>query len=91
MLANAAQHLVDKQTSNRKLPYQANFAQTISKAKNTIVELMVILTHRLKERLIQLVDYIACTCGPVRNNRSNPRIKRKPNSHAFYMNYKRAK
>jgi hypothetical protein len=91
ILVNAAQHLVDEQTSDRKLPYQVNFAQAISKAKNTIVELIVIFKSRLKERLIQLIGYIACTHEPVRNNRSYPRIKRRPNSHAFYMNYKRAK
>jgi hypothetical protein len=91
ILVNDAQHLVDEQTSDRKLRYQVKFSQAISKAKNTIVELIVIFKSRLKERLIQLIGHIGCTYEPVRNNRSYPRIKRRPNSHAFYMNYKRAK
>lgn len=91
MLVNAAQHQVDEQTSNRKLPYQVNFAQAISKMKNTVVELMVLLNDQLKERLAELIEYIACTIEPIRRNRCYPRKKRRPNSHAFYMNYKRAK
>jgi hypothetical protein len=91
MLVNAAQHQVDETASKRKLPYQVNFAQAISKSKNTIAELLVNFKNQLKARLIQLIDYMACTCEPVRINRSYPRIKRRPNSHAFYMNYKRAK
>lgn len=91
MLVNAAQHLVDEKTLSRKLPYQVNFAQAISKMKNTMVELMMLFNHRLRNRLIDLVTYIACTFEPVRHNRSYERKKRRPNSIPFYMNYKRAK
>lgn len=91
MLVNAAQHQVAKKTSSRKWSYQINFAQAITKMKNTFVELIMIFKDQLKERLAELIQYIARTLEPVRRDRSYPGKKRRPNSHAFYMNYKRAK
>ena len=91
MLVNAAQHQVDDKTSSRKLPYQVNFAQAISKMKNTFVELMMLLNDQLKKRLTELIEYMAYTFEPVRRNRSYDRVKRRPNSQPFYMGYKRAR
>jgi hypothetical protein len=39
MVANAAQQQVDKATAHRRHDYQVNFAQALSKMKNTLVEL----------------------------------------------------
>lgn len=91
MLVNAAQRQVNKKTSSRKWTYQINFAQAITKIKNTFVELIMMFKDQLKERLVELIQYIACTLEPVRRDRSYPRKKRRPNSLPFYMNYKRAK
>ncbi len=88
---SAAQHQVNKKASARKWSFQINFAQAITKMKNTFVELILIFKDQLKERLIELIQYIARTLEPVRPDRSYPRKKRRLNSHAFYMNYKRAK
>ncbi len=83
MLVIAVQHQVNKKTSAQKWSYQINFAQAITKMKNTFVELIMIFKDQLKERLIELIQYIACTLEPVRRDRSYPRKKRRPNSHAF--------
>lgn len=91
MLVNAAQHQVDKKTSDRKWSYQVNFAQAITKIKNTFVELIMMFKDQLKERLSELIQYIARTLEPVRRDRSYPGKKRRPNSLPYYMNYKRAK
>jgi hypothetical protein len=91
MAVNAAQKQVDKSTRKRKLVYQVNFAQALSKMKNTVVELLHLTGKKLYTRLKALVQYIACTIEPIRPNRSYKRIKRKPNKCGFYMNYKRAK
>ncbi|MCF6251903.1 MAG: transposase [Methylococcaceae bacterium] len=61
MLANTAQKQVDKTIAHRKYDYQVNFAQAVSKMKNTVAELLIISTHYLQSRLKALVDYIACT------------------------------
>ncbi len=72
MRVNGGQHQVEEQTSKRKLSYQVNFAQAISKMKYSVVELMVLL---MKERLTELIEYIACTFEPIPSNRSYPRKK----------------
>lgn len=91
MVSNAAQKQVDRDTANRKLPYKVNFAQALSKMKNTIVELLELAGYELQKRLDVLAGYIACTIEPVRDGRSYARIKRMPNKKTYYMNYKRAK
>jgi hypothetical protein len=57
--------------------------------KNTIVELIILSNDQLKNRLTQLIKYIACTFEPIRHNRSYARIKRRPNSQPFYILYER--
>jgi hypothetical protein len=91
MLANAAQKQVDKTTAHRKHDYQVNFAQAVSKMKNTVVELLIISTHYLQSRLKALVDYIACTIEPIREGRSYDRPKSKMKNKLHFCNYKRAK
>jgi len=91
MLANAAQAQVDKTTAHRKLGYQVNFAQAVSKMKNTIVELLIISSQHLQNRLKALIDYIACTIEPIREGRCYDRSKSKMKNKLHFCNYKRAK
>lgn len=91
MVANAAQKQVDKATAHRKHDYQVNFAQALSKMKNTVIELLALSVQELLHRLEALVDYMACTIEPIRKGRSYNRSKSKSKNRIFYCNYKRAK
>jgi hypothetical protein len=91
MAANAAQIQVDKETAHRKHDYQINFAQALSKMKNTVVELLALSARELLHRLEELFDYMACTIEPIRKGRSYSRSNSKSKNRVFYCNYKRAK
>ena len=90
MVANAAQKQVDKATTHHKYDYQVNFAQALSKMKNTVVELLQISTQKIQGRLEVLIDYMACTMEPIREGRSYSRPNSKMKNRIFYCNYKRA-
>lgn len=90
ILANVAQRQVDQMFANRKLPYQINFAQALSKMKNTIVLWLRLTPKILRIRIEQFVRYIACTIESVRCGRSYNRPKTKKN-RIFYAAYKRAR
>jgi hypothetical protein len=90
MLANSAQRQVDKTDINRKLRYQINAAQAMSKMKNTIIHWLGSTPRRLRIRIGRMVDYIACTIESVRAGRSYVRPKSSKN-RIFYMAYKRAR
>jgi len=91
MVANAAQQQVDKATAQRRHDYQVNFAQALSKMKNTLVELLLLSARKLQGKLEALIDYIACTIEPLRRGRSYSRSNSKQNNRIYYCNYKRAK
>lgn len=91
MAANAAQIQVDKETAHRKHDYQINFAQALSKMKNTVIELLALSTQGLLHRLKELFDYMARTIEPIRKGRSYSRSNSKSKNRIFYCNYKRAK
>ena len=91
MAANAAQVQVDKSTAHRKHRYQVNFAQAVSKMKNSVVELLAISVHCLQEKLRLLVGYIACTIEPIREGRKYSRPKSKMKNKLHFSAYKRAK
>jgi Transposase DDE domain len=91
MVANAAQQLVDKATGHRKHEYQVNFAQALSKMKNTLIELLLFSARKLKRKLEALIDYIALTVEPIRRGRRCGRSNAKPKNRIFYCSYKRAK
>lgn len=90
MVANVAQKQVDKATTHRKHDYQVNFAQALSKMKNTLVELLQLSAKELQRRLGALIDYVACTIEPIRNGRSYSRPNSKSKNRIFYCNYKRS-
>jgi IS4 transposase len=58
MAANAAQTQVEMSTAHRKLNYQVNFAQAVSKMKNTVLELLLISSHHLKSRLKTIINWV---------------------------------
>ena len=91
MVANASQHQVDRTTAHRKYHYQVNFAQALSKMKNTLIELLWLSARKLQSRLEALIDYIACTIEPIRIRRSYNRSNTTMKNRIFYCNYKRTK
>ncbi len=91
MVANAAQKQVDKTTAHRKHEYQVNFAQALSKMKNTLVGFMLFSAQELQSRVEALIDYMACTIEPIRRGRSYRRSESKSKNRIFYCNYKRAR
>ncbi len=90
IIANAAKILVDKATAQRKHAYQVNFAQAVSKIKNTVVELLMLSSHYLQEKLKALVDYIACTIEPIQKGRSDSRSTSKMKHKLHFSTYKKA-
>ena len=91
MLANAAQKQVDTTTAHRQYDYQVNFAQALSKMKDTLLRLLRLSTQKLQTRLKALIDHMACTIEPIRKGRSYSRSKSKTKNRVFYCNYKRAR
>lgn len=90
MLTNEAQIQVNKTTAHRKHDYQVNFAQALSKMKNSVVELILIKNQCLLGKLEGIIDYMACTIEPIRNGRKYTRKKSKMKNKIHYGNYKRA-
>lgn len=90
ILTNAAQVQVNENTTHRKQTYQVNFAQALSKVKNTIVQWLELSPDRLRKRIEELIRYIACTIESVRNGRSYEHPKTSKN-RIFYAAYKRAR
>ena len=91
MVANAAQQQVGKATAHRRHDYQVNFAQALSKMKNTLLELLLLSARKLQDNLEALINYMACTIEPIRRGRRYSRSNSKSKNRIFYSNYKRAK
>jgi hypothetical protein len=53
MVANAAQQQVDKATAHRQHTYQVNFAQALTKMKNTLIELLLLSARKLQGKVNQ--------------------------------------
>ena len=85
-----SQAIADERTAARRHRYQINFAQALSKMKDMIISLI----HRteIKDRLIQLLHYLAKTVEVVRDDRSNPREVRTHKHIKFrHLYYKRCR
>jgi hypothetical protein len=91
MVANVAQKQVDKATAHRQYNYQINFAQALSKMKDTVVKLFMLSVQKRQTELVVLVDHMACTIEPIRPGRSYSRSTSKSKNRIFYCRYKRAK
>lgn len=90
MLVNDAQQQVDKETHHRKYDYQVNFAQALSKMKDTVIELIWLAAAQLQGRIKTLIEYIACSIEPIRGGRSFNRPESKIKNKKHYLCYKRA-
>ena len=85
----AAQEKVEKTTKHRRLKYQINFAQALSKMKHQIVRL---LRHGYKDILLirQLINYLSQTVEAVRNGRSYKRKLKNIKNDIHFAAYKSA-
>lgn len=92
ILINASQQQVDKTKRKTKYPYQINYAQALSKMKNTIITLLDLMKNckALEERITALIKYIAQTTEAIRVGRSFKRPDFKIKNRKFYSAYKRA-
>jgi len=85
-----SQKLVSDKIQSRRRNYKVNFAQALSKMKDTIISL---LHHSgFHERLQKLIDFCAQTVEAIRPGRSFPRnIKNKKQNNIRHISYKRCK
>lgn len=83
---SASQAIVKKKTLSRKLQYQVNFAQALSKMKNNIIALL----HHAdwQEHLVALIKYCSQTIEAVRKGRSFIRRKSKLKNQIKNLCYK---
>lgn len=90
LLTLNAQKKVNKNTVDRHLKYQINYAQALSKMKNQIVTMLNCKTSDLKDYIKQTVLYISKTIEAVREGRSNPRNLKNVKNDIHYPSYKSA-
>jgi len=89
MMVNASQNTVKDKHKTRRLKYKINFAQALSKMKDNVV--LLLLNIDIKDRIQQLINYIASTVEAVRNNRQFVRKKHHYNKHINHLCYKRCR
>ncbi|MCF6345761.1 MAG: hypothetical protein L3J00_04730 [Thiomicrorhabdus sp.] len=93
LLCNQAQKIIQKKTKTRKLTYQVNFAQSVSKVKNTLVRLINQVKkgfNGISEQIEELINSMSLSPSAVRNNRSFSRKGRSHKHNFFYLSYKSA-
>ena len=91
MLCNVSQTQVNKHSKEREHRYQVNYAQALSKVKNTLVELLRMKSSLEATELIEkLIDYIVKTTEAVRKGRSFERPKHRIKNKKHYYAYSRA-
>lgn len=91
MMANAAQHIVNKTTQHRKHRYQVNYAQALSTLKHHIVLLLRGNKRIAMGKLIQqLIHAMARTPEALRPGRSFERPPHKIKNRKHYYAYARA-
>ena len=91
MLCCQAQRAIHKKTKNRKLSYQVNFAQGLSKAKHKLVRLIYHVQSGFKtitQQMDQLIESMSLSPTAVRKNRSFSRNGRSHKHNFFYSAYK---
>lgn len=92
MVVNASQKALDKVVKKRKRPYQINYAQALSKMKNTLIELLHLSDSPDKalKRISALVKYMAQTSEAVRLGRSFKRPEFRIKNRKHYYAYARS-
>ena len=92
VVGNASQEVLNKAVKNRKLRYQINYAQALSKMKNTLIKWLHLSSSpdRLLEQISWLVKYISQTSEAVRLGRSFKRPEFRIKNRKHYYAYSRA-
>jgi len=91
ILCSEAQKGLNKKTKNNKLSYQVNFAQSLSKVKNRLVELIYQAHSAFKinaQKIADLIESMSLSPSAVRKNRSFSRQVKKKKNNFFYQPYK---
>ncbi len=89
ILVHESQKYVDKKYKTRRLNYKVNFAQALSKMKDTVIHLL--LNVDLKNKINNLLNYIANTVEAVRRNRKFTRNTSKVYKNINHLCYKRCR
>lgn len=72
LIVMAADKTIIRKTKHRKLKYQINFAQALSKMKHRIVSLLLQAASDIKQRIERTIHYLSQTIEAVREGRSAP-------------------
>jgi len=90
LLANHANETIQKKTQHRRLKYQINFAQALSKMKHKIVLLILQSQPNATNSLKTVSTYLGQTIEAVRPGRSTPRRLKNIKNDIHYPAYKSA-
>jgi Transposase DDE domain len=86
MLVHASQIQVDTELTSRQHAYKINFAQALSKMKDSVV--LLLLSDDLLQRINKLLHFFAQTVEAVRAHRCFKRHLSNINHNLHYMTYK---
>ena len=86
----AAEKTIVKKTKHRKLHYQINFAQALSKMKHRIVYLILQAHGDILWLIKQTISYISGTTESIRRGRSAPRRLKNIKNDIHFPAYKSA-
>ena len=90
LMAMAAEKAIVKNTQHRKLNYQINFAQALSKMKHRVVCLILQAQGDISRLIKQTIHYISTTTESVREGRSTPRRLKNIKNDIHFPAYKSA-
>lgn len=90
LMAMATEKIIVKNTRHRKLKYQINFAQALSKMKHTIVYLIFHAHDDILWFIKQTINYLSKTNESVREGRSTPRRLKNIKNDIHFPAYKSA-
>ncbi len=90
IIALHADENIQKTTKHRKLKYQINFAQALSKMKHKIILLLLKTQEDITVMLKQTSDYLSQTIEAVRPGRTAPRRLKNIKNDIHYPAYKSA-
>ncbi len=88
LMAMAAQKTITTKTKHRKLKYQINFAQAISKMKHRMICLILNAHSDIKLLIEKTIHYVSQTIEAVRDGRSAPRRLKNIKNDIHFPAYK---
>jgi len=90
LMVMSSQKIVTKKTQHRKLKYQVNFAQALSKMKHHLIHFIRQAHNNIACHIQKIVFYISLTIEAVRHGRSTPRKVKHTNNNLHFSAYKSA-